>query len=156
MDAISGHELLIFIDAFSSYNQIWMAPEDEKKITFITDWDLFYYKAIPFSSKNAGTTYQQLVNKIFKKQIGRNIEVYMDDLLVKSLTSGDHIVDLRETFNTLRKYQMKLNSVKYIFKVTFRKFLGFMVLCKGIEANPKKIKTIQEMILRGPQKMSST
>ena len=69
----------------------------------------------------------------------------MDDLLVKSLTSGDHIVDLRETFNTLRKYQMKLNSVKYIFKVTFRKFLGFMVLCKGIEANPKKIKTIQKM-----------
>ena len=82
VDATSGHELLTFMDAFSGYNQIRMAPKDGEKTTFITNRGLYCYRVMPFDLKNAGATYQRLVNKIFKEQIGRNMEVYMDDMLV--------------------------------------------------------------------------
>jgi hypothetical protein len=72
------------MDAFSGYNQILMLPEDREKTTFITDRGLYCYKVMPFSLKNAGATYQRLVNKMFQAQIGRNMEVYVDDMLVKS------------------------------------------------------------------------
>jgi hypothetical protein len=100
---------------------------------------------MPFDLKNAGTTYQRLVNKMFKAQIGRNIEVYVDDMLVKSTESIDHVHDLREAFETLKHYGMKLNPAKCAFGVSSRKFLGYMVSSKGIEANPKKIRAILEM-----------
>ena len=77
VDATSGHELLTFMDAFSGYNQIRMASEDEEKIAFITNHGLYCYRVMPFSLKNTGATYQRLVNKIFKEQIGRNMEVYV-------------------------------------------------------------------------------
>ena len=86
-----------------------MAPKDEEKITFITDRGLFYYKIMPFGLNNTGTTYQWLVNRIFKEQIDRNIEVYMNDILVKSPISRNYVADLKETFDTLRRYQIKLN-----------------------------------------------
>src|SRR5436190_11323966 len=97
---------------------------------------------MPFGLKNAGATYQRLVNKIFKHQIGRNIEVYVDDMLVKSAKEVDYIEDLEETFKVLRKYNMMLNPQKCVFGVTAGKFLGFMVINRGIEANPDKIKAI--------------
>ena len=87
VDATSGHELLTFMDAFFGYNQIRMASEDEEKIAFITNRGLYCYRVMPFGLKNAGATYQWLVNKIFKEQIGRNMEVYVDDMLVKSKSS---------------------------------------------------------------------
>ena len=95
--------------------------------------------------KNAGTTYQRLVNHIFRPQIGWNVEVYVDDMLVKSLDEGEHLDDLQETFNTLRRYNMKLNPSKCTFGVASGKFLGFMVSHRGIEANPKKIKEILDI-----------
>ena len=104
VDAISGHELLTFMDAFSGYNQIRMAPEDEEKTAFITNRGLYCYRVMPFGLKNAGATYQRLVNKIFKEQIDRNMEVYVDDMLVKSKSFRDHVADLEETFDALRKY----------------------------------------------------
>jgi hypothetical protein len=82
---------------------------------------------MPFGLKNAGATYQWLVNMIFRSQIGRNVEVYVDDMLVKSVRATKHIEDLRETFQTLRKYKMKLNPMKCAFRVSSGKFLGFMV-----------------------------
>ena len=82
---------------------------------------------MPFGLKNAGATYQRLVNQMFSKQIGRNMEVYVDDMLVKSKEEKDHLDDLRETFNTLRLYNMKLNSPKCAFGVFSGKFLRFMV-----------------------------
>ena len=84
---------------------------------------------------------------MFKKQIGRNVEVYVDDMLVKSREEEDHLDDLIETFNTLRQYNMKLNPSKYAFGVSSRKFLGFIVSQRGIEENPKKVKAILEMSL---------
>ena len=101
MDATSGHELLTFMDAFSGYNQIRMVSEDEEKTTFITNRGLYYYRVMPFGLKNAGATYQRLVNKIFKEQISRNMEVYVDDMLVKSKSSMNHVADLEETFDAL-------------------------------------------------------
>ena len=133
------------MDAFSSYNQIQMEEEDQEKTAFITSWGLFCYKAMPFGLKNAEATYQRLVNKMFQDQIGRNVEVYMDDMLIKSKEDADHLKDLKETFQTLRGYNMKLNLSKCAFGVFSGKFLGFMVSQRGIEANPDKIKAILEM-----------
>uniref|UniRef100_A0A2N9F125 Integrase catalytic domain-containing protein n=1 Tax=Fagus sylvatica TaxID=28930 RepID=A0A2N9F125_FAGSY len=145
VDSTAGHKLLSFMDAFSGYNQIQMTEVDQEKTAFITSRGLFYYKVMPFGLKNAGATYQRLVNKMFHDQIGRNMEVYVDDMLVKSKKDEDHLIDLKETFQTLRRYNMKLNPAKCVFGVSSGKFLGFMVSQRGIEANPDKIKAILDM-----------
>ena len=98
-----------------------------------------------FGLKKVRATYQRLVNKMLNKQIGRNMEVYMDDMLVKSKEEQAHLDDLRETFATLKQYQMKLNPGKCVFTVALGKFLGFMVSQRGIEANTKKVQAIINM-----------
>ena len=133
------------MDAFSGYNQIKMNEEDQERTSFITSQGLFCYKVMPFGPKNAGPTYQRLMNKMFAHQIGRNAQVYVDDMLVKSLRENNHLVDLQETFDTLRSYNMKLNPSKCVFGVTARKFLGFMVSQRGIEVNPEKVWAIMEL-----------
>ena len=95
-----------------------------------------------FGLKNVGATYQRLVNRMFSKQIGRNMEVYVDDMLVKSREELAHLDDLKETFTTLKQYQMKLNPAKCVFGVASGKFLGFMASQRGIEANPEKVQAI--------------
>ena len=115
------------MDAFSGYNQIKMVKEDQEKTAFITSQRLYCYKVMPFGLKNAGATYQRLVNKMFRKQIGRNMEVYVDEMLVKSKEELTHLDDLKESFAMLRQYQMKLNPSKCTFGVAWGKFLGFMV-----------------------------
>ena len=85
VDSTTRHELLSFMDAFSGYNQIKMNEEDQERISFVTSQGLFCYKVMPFGLKNTGATYQRLMNKMFTDQIGRNIQVYVDDMLVKSL-----------------------------------------------------------------------
>ena len=100
---------------------------------------------MPFGLKNAGVTYQRLVNHMFCSQIRQNVEVYVDDMLVKSQDVGRHLDDLQETFDTLRQYHMKLNPSKCAFGVSSRKFLGFMVSHRGIKANPNKIQAILDM-----------
>ena len=82
---------------------------------------------MPFGLKNTGATYQRLVNRMFSHQIGRNVEVYEDDLLVKSKDEANHLDNLKETFSTLRKYNMKLNPAKCVFAIASGKFLGFIV-----------------------------
>ena len=104
-----------------------MSEEDQEKTTFITSQGLYYYKVMPFGLKNVRATYQRLVNMMFSKQIRRNMEVYVDDMLFKNKEEFAHLDDLKETFTTLRQYQMKLNPNKCAFGVAFRKFLGSMV-----------------------------
>ena len=104
-----------------------MSEEDQERTSFVTSQGLFGYKVMPFELKNAGAMYQRLMNKIFMHQIGRNVLVYVDDMLVKSLRENDHLDDLQETFDTLWSYNMKLNQSKCVFGVTVGKFLGFMV-----------------------------
>ena len=131
VDSTARHKLLSFMDAFSGYNQIRMDEVDQEKTSFVTSQGLFCYKVMPFGLKNAGATYQRLVNHMFRPQIGRNVEVYVDDMLVKSQDEGRHLDDLQETFDTLRQYHMKLNHSKCAFRVSSGRFLGFMVSHKG-------------------------
>ena len=116
-----------FMDAFFGYNQIRMTIEDEEKTTFIKNCCLYYYKVIPFDLKNAGATYQRLINKVFTGQLERNMQSYVDDMLVKSKSISQHVADLEETFSTLRRYGMRLNPTKCTFGVTSGKFLEFIV-----------------------------
>ena len=102
VDTTAGHELLSFMDAFSGYNQIGMDPDDQEKTSFVTAQGTYYYWVMPFGLKNAEATYQRLVNRMFQKQIGATMEVYIDDMLVKSTTAGLHIAHLSEAFQILR------------------------------------------------------
>ena len=145
VDATVGHELLSFMDAFSDYNQISMDPDDQEKTSFVTTQGTYCYRVMPFGHKNAGATYQRLVNRMFQKQIGATMEVYIDDMLVKSTTADLHIAHLSEAFQILRNYNMKLNLAKCAFGVSAGKFLGFIVNHRGIEANPDKIKALLDM-----------
>ena len=145
VDSTARHQLLSFMDAFSSYNQIRMHEDDQEKTSFVTSQGLFCYRVMPFGLKNASATYQRLMNRMFTPQIGKNVQVYVDDMLVKSRREEDHLKDLKETFDTLRSYNMKLNPGKCAFGVTTGKFLRFMVSQRGIEANPDKIRAIMEM-----------
>ncbi|KAL5567021.1 hypothetical protein UlMin_030185 [Ulmus minor] len=117
VDATAGHELLSFMDAFSGYNQILMHPDDQEKTAFITERGIFCYKVMPFGLKNAGATYQRLVNKMFADYLGNTMEVYIDDMLVKSLLAEQHLDHLRQAFEVLQKYGMKLNPTKCSFGV---------------------------------------
>lgn len=119
-----------------------MAIPDQEKMAFVINRGLYSYKVMPFGLKNVGATYQWLVNLMYKNQIRRNIEVYVDDKLVKSTWAQDHLVDLEETFQVLDEYRMKLNLNKCAFEVSSGKFLGFLIFSCGIEANPKKIQAI--------------
>ena len=127
VESTAEHKLLTFMNAFSGYNQIKMAEEDQEKAAFITSQGLYCYKVMPFGLKNVGETYQRLVNRMFREQIGRNMEVYVDDMLVKSKEELTHLDHLKETFAMFRRYQMKLNPSKCAFGVALGKFLGFMV-----------------------------
>ena len=122
-----------------------MDEENQEKTSFITSQGLYCYKVMPFGLKNAEATYQKLVNRMFSHQIGKNVEVYVDDMLVKIKDEANHLDDLKETFNTLRKYNMKLNPAKCVFAIALGKLLGFMVSQWGIEANPDKVKAIIEI-----------
>ena len=102
MDSTTGHQLLRFMDAFSKHNQIRLDEADQEKTLFVTSQKLFCYKVMSFGLKNAGATYQRLVNKMFIQQIGQNVKVYVDDMLVKSAKESSHLDGLQETFETLR------------------------------------------------------
>ncbi|CAL2238121.1 unnamed protein product [Prunus armeniaca] len=140
VDAITGHELLSFMDAYSGYNQIFMDPADSKHTAFMTDCGLYCYNVMPFGLKNVGATYQRLINRIFAKHISNIMEVYVDDMLVKGRTAGGHLENLALMFGILRDYRMRLNPTKCAFGVSSGKFLEFMISQRGIEANPEKIK----------------
>jgi len=137
--------LLSFMDAYSSYNQIPMYVPDQDHTSFITDHRLYCYKVMPFGLKYAGATYQHLVNKMFAEQIDWTVEVYVDDILVKSKKATDHIAHLDEMLHVLRKYGMKMNSLKCSFDVSSRKFLGFIVHVRGIEANPVQVHALEDI-----------
>ncbi|PKA50446.1 RNA-directed DNA polymerase like [Apostasia shenzhenica] len=145
VDRTVGYEVMSFLDAFSGYHQIWMAKGDEEKTAFITDYGTYCYRVMPFGLKNADATYQRMIDTVFKNQRGRNLEAYVDDVLVKSRSLAEHLGDLQETLNTLRRYNLKLNPTKYTFGAASGKFLGYLVSVRGIEANPDKISAIQNM-----------
>ncbi|GJR36890.1 reverse transcriptase domain-containing protein [Tanacetum coccineum] len=117
VESLCGFPFKCLLDAYKGYHQIQMAKEDKEKTAFITSQGIFCYTKMPFGLRNAGATYQRLVDKAFHKQIGRNLEVYVDDLVIKSLTEDEIVRDMEETFQTLREINMKLNPKKYTFGI---------------------------------------
>ena len=127
VDTTAGHGILSFLDAFFGYHQIPMHSPNVEKTTFITSHRLHCYNVMSFGLKNARATYQRMVTKVFRPLIGKYVEVYIDDMLVKSKEFPDHIMHFQETFDLLRRHDMKLNPLKCAFEVSSSKFLGFMV-----------------------------
>ena len=105
----------------------------------------YHYKVMPFGLKNAGSTYQRMMTRMFELQLGKNIEIYVDDMVVKSKVVSEHLEDLGGTFNVLRRHKLRMNVSKCSFGVGSSKFLGYMVTHKGIEVNPDQIKAINDL-----------
>ena len=122
VDATVEHGILSFLDAFSGYHQISMHPLYMEKTAFITPHGFYCYNVMSFGLKNTGATYQMLATKVFQPLIGKSIEVYIDDMLVKSKERLDHTTHLQETFKLLRMYNMKLNPLKCVFGVSSGNF----------------------------------
>jgi len=134
VDSASGCKLLSFLDAFSGYNQIKMHPMDEEKTSFMTERSCYCYKVMVFRLKNAGATYQRLMDKVLAPMLGRNVQAYVDDMVVTSLEKSRHVTDLKELFVAIAKYKLEAG-----------KFLGFLLTERGIEANPGKCAAILAM-----------
>jgi len=145
MNSASGCRMLSFLYTLSGYNQIKMHPKDECKTTFMTETSCYYYTVMPSGLKNAGTTYQRLMDRVLAPMIGRNVQAYVDDMVVTSQARDQHVTDLEELFTTIAKYRLKLNPEKCVFGVEAGNFLGFLLTERGIEANPEKCATILAM-----------
>ena len=145
VDATAGHPRMSFLDAFQGYHQIPLALEYQEKTAFVTPTGNYHYKVMPFSLKNAGSTYQRMMTRMFELQLGNNIEIYVDDMVVKSKVVSEHLGDLDSTFNVLRKHKLHLNAFKCSFGVGSKKFLGYMVTHRRIEVNPNQINAINDL-----------
>ena len=144
VDNTVGHALLSFMDGFSGYNQIKMAVEDMEKTSFITLWGTYCNKVMPFGLKNASATYQRATTTLLHDLIHKEVEVYVDDMIVSKDREG-HIPALQKFFERIQFYKLQLNPKKCTFGVTSGKLLGFMVSQRRIEVDPEKIKAIVEM-----------
>ena len=136
VNATVGYPQISFLDAFQGYHQIPLAPNDQEKTAFVTPTGNYHYKVMPFGLKNVRSIYQRIMTKIFEPQLGKNIEVYIDDMVVKSKVVSEHVEDLGNIFEILRKHKLHLNASKCSFGVGSGKFLGYMVTHRGIEVNP--------------------
>lgn len=145
IDRTYGFLLLSLLDSYLGYNQIRMNPLDATKMMFVMNMNNYYYEVIHFGLQNARATYHRLTNMVFASQIGRNLKVYMDDMLIKIPKDRKYAQDLEETFASIRSYNMRLNLEKCTFRVQARKFLGFMLTSRGIEAKPDKCQAIINM-----------
>jgi hypothetical protein len=145
IDSTAGCDLLCFLDCYSGYHQIAIKEEDQEKTAFITPFGAYCYTTMSFRLKNASATYQRAIQACFKRQLNKNVEAYVDDVVVKTRNSDTLIADLEETFASLREYRWKLNPNKCVFGVPSGKLLGFIINHRDIEANPEKISTITNM-----------
>jgi hypothetical protein len=145
MDSTAGSVLLCFLDCYLGYHQIALHPDDEDKTAFIMPHDIYCYKVMTFGLKNARAMYHKVIQKCLKSQIGKNVEAYVYDVVVKTTKKDQLIADLTETFANLQEFQWKLNPTKCVFGVPSRLLLGFMVGHRGIESNPAKVDTIRKM-----------
>ncbi|KAL0340118.1 UNVERIFIED_CONTAM: hypothetical protein Sradi_4528600 [Sesamum radiatum] len=145
VDATTGHEVLSFMDGLSGYNQIRVLPKDEECTTFCTPKGIYCYKVMPFGLKNAKVTYQRAMQNIFDDMLHKNVECYVDDLVVKTKKREEHLADLQIVFGCLRKYNLKMNPLKCAFSVMSGKFLDFIIPHRGIEVNPAKVDAIQKI-----------
>ena len=122
-----------------------MSSKDAAKIAFRTPIGNFYYAVMPFSLKNSRATYQRAMTAIFHDIMHKKIEDFMDNIVVKSKTRGDHLAILQKVFERCRLYELRMNPLKCAFGVTAGKFLGFLVHQRGIDVNPSKVQAIATM-----------
>ena len=122
-----------------------MATDDQEKTAFVTPVGNYHYKIMPFGLKNAGSTYQRMITKIFEPQLSKIVEVYIDDMVVKSKLVSEHPANLVNIFEILRRHKLRLNASKCSFGVGSGKFLGYMVTHRGIEVNPDQIRAINSL-----------
>ena len=145
IDATVDHPRMSFLDAFQGYHQIPLAMEDQEKTAFVTPVGNYHYKVMPFGLKNVGSTYQRMMTKMFESRLGKNVEVYIDDMVVKSKLVSEHLADLSNSFEILRRHKLRLNASKCSFGMGSGKFLGYMVTHRGIEVNPDQIRAINNL-----------
>ena len=134
-----------FLNSFQGYHQIPLAFNDQEKTSFVTPIGNYHYKVMPFGLKNVGSTYQRMMTKMFEAQIGKNIEVYIDDMVVMSKIMSEHIGELTNIFKILRGHKLHLNASKCSFRVGSGKFLSYMVTHRGIEVSPDQVKAINNL-----------
>ncbi|XP_075656674.1 uncharacterized protein LOC142626848 [Castanea sativa] len=142
VNATVGHPRMSFLDAFQGYHQIPLSLSDQEKTAFCAPNGNYHCQVMPFGLKNARSTYQRMVTRMFESQLGRNMEAYIDDMVIKFRRVEDHLADLEEMFLVLRKHKLHLNASKCSFGVSSGKFLGYMIMHRGIEVNPDQIKAI--------------
>uniref|UniRef100_A0A2N9I1I7 Integrase catalytic domain-containing protein n=1 Tax=Fagus sylvatica TaxID=28930 RepID=A0A2N9I1I7_FAGSY len=145
IDSAAGHAMFSFMEGFSGYNQIRMSTKDAEKTVFRTSIGNFYYTVMPFGLKNAGATYQRTMTAMFHDMMHKEIEDYVDDIVVKSKKRENHLETLRKVFDRYRLYKLKMNPLKCAFGVSAGKFLGFLVHNRGIDVDPAKASAIATM-----------
>ena len=145
VDAIVGHPRMSFLDAFQGYHQIPLALDDQEKTAFVTLIGNYHYKVMHFNLKNVGSTYQRMMTRMFESQLDKSIKVYIDNIVVKSKVVFEHVGDLENIFEILRKHKLCLNASKCSFGVGAGKFLGYMVTYRKIKVNPNQIKAINSL-----------
>ena len=146
VDNTTSSALISFMDGFSGYNQIKMAPRDMTKTTFTMEWGIYCYIVMPFGLKNVSATYQRMATTLLHDIMHNEVEMYVDDMIVKANEREGHIVNLRKFFERIKEYRLRLNPQKCTFGITIGKLLGFLVSVRGIEDDPSTIKAILEML----------
>ena len=151
VNVIAGHPQISFLDAFQGYHQIPLTVDDQEKTAFVTPIGNYHYKVMSFDLKNARSTYERMTTRMFEPQLGKSIKVYIDDMVVKNKVVPEHVKDLGDIFEILRRHKLHLNTSKCSFGVGSSKFLGYMITHKGIEVNslqsprnPKKVQGLLE------------
>ena len=145
VDSTVRHTMLSFMDGFYEYNQIMMALEDMEKTSFITELGTYCYRVMPFGLKNAGATYQRVTTTLFHDMMHRDVEVYVEDMIVKSRDRADHLVAVQRFFERIKRFRLRLNPKKCTFGVTSGKLLRHIVSERGIEVDPENIRAILNM-----------
>ncbi|GKV15389.1 hypothetical protein SLEP1_g26182 [Rubroshorea leprosula] len=146
VDGLVRHKILSFMDGHSGYNQIFIANADVPKTAFRCPGALetFEWVVMPLGLKNAGATYQRAMNVIFHDMIGKFMEIYIDDVVVKSQEEEDHLTHLRKAFEWMRQHGLKMNPLNFAFGVSTGNFLGYLVHERGLEIDKNKARAIIE------------
>ena len=144
-DSMYGHPRMSFLDAFQGYHQISLTLEDREKTTFISPDANYHYIVMPFGLKNVKATYQWMMTRMFRDKIKRTIEVYIDDMVVKSKQEVQHMEDLQGVFEVLRQHKLRLHVEKCTFGVGAGKFLGYLITGRGIKVNPNQIEVVKRL-----------
>jgi hypothetical protein len=145
IDSAIGCEAMVVLDYFLGYHQIWLRREVEEKTSFIIPFSTYCYMWMPKGLKNSSSIFYRMTHATLRDQIGRNIFIYVNDIVVTSRKKCNRIKDLVETFANMHEAQLKLNPNKYVFGMHRGKVFDYLVFIKGIEANLYKIKAITHM-----------